>query len=100
MEKRVSYFVAFVCKPYDLNEVKAVAAHSLPLEHQHNIIAETVLLSAAEYDSFVNDFFQPLSWLNGKGGRAGSVLVKAPGRASLVVNPEGYNYARYVALAV
>nr|CUV31814.1 conserved protein of unknown function [Ralstonia solanacearum] len=42
-------------------------------------------------------------WLRGKGGgRLGSyfcIEVTAPGRLTLYVNPEGSDYARYVARA-
>lgn len=97
MEKRVAYTVSFACKPYDLNDVKSAAhCHS---ERQRVVIAETVNMSTAQYDAFTKSFSRSTEWLDGKGGRKGSLLVKAPGRASLVVNPEGYDYARYVALA-
>lgn len=55
--------------------------------------------SAGAYDELVSDFTRRRAWLRGKGGRNGCLLVQAPGRRSLVIDPQGYDYARYVALA-
>lgn len=92
------YHVAFARKPYDLDDVRDVAALARPSDRERVTIAEVVTLTAAEYDAFTADFIQALPWLSGKGGLSGSLLVRAPGRDTLVVNPEGYDYAKYVAV--
>lgn len=90
--------VAFSSKPRNLADVRADTAHARPTDYKHVAIAEIVTLTAPQYDAFAANFYQTLPWLTGKGGRAGSLLVRAPGRTPLVVNPEGYDYARYVAV--
>lgn len=92
-------YVAFARKPYALDDVINTAAHARPSDRERVTIADVVKLTAAQYDAFTADFNQELSWLTGKGGVTGSLLVQAPGRRSLVVNPEGYDYAKYVAVA-
>lgn len=89
--------VIFVRKPVDLDEVRYWTRAGLDPEQVS--IAETVNLSTAAYDEFVRYFCQSRDWLRGKGGTAGCLLVKAPKRQSLVIDPQGYDYARYVALA-
>lgn len=89
--------VIFVRKPVDLDEVRYWTRAGLDQEQVS--IAETINLSTAAYDEFVRYFCQSRDWLRGKGGTAGCLLVKAPKRQSLVIDPQGYDYARYVALA-
>lgn len=89
--------VIFVSKPIDLDEVRYWTQAGLAQEQVS--IAETVNLSTAAYDEFVRSFCQSRDWLKGKGGTAACILVKAPKRQSLVIDPQGYDYARYVALA-
>lgn len=89
--------VIFVRKPVDLDEVRYWTRAGLDPEQVS--IAETINLSTAAYDEFVRYFCQSRDWLRGKGGTAGCLLVKAPKRQSLVIDPQGYDYARYVALA-
>ncbi len=85
----------------------------------------TKAMTSKEYDIFANNLLMDYTWLAGKGG-AGSdatgisdaeffqqlplaeqkdwlensfvevVEVSAPGRETIYINPEGYNYARYV----
>ncbi|CAJ0895440.1 hypothetical protein R1479_03948 [Ralstonia mannitolilytica] len=55
----------------------------------------------AEFDAFGRSLLVSRDWLRGKGGGTGDgylcVEVTAPGRPYLYVNPEGGDYARYVA---
>lgn len=67
-------------------------------------IIETIQLASFEYDAMAKNLFADCGPLMGKGGTdadgtARCLLVKAPRRKSLLINPEGYSYARYVAFA-
>lgn len=88
--------VVFVSKPFDLEEVFYWQQSGIRPERVE--IGETVRLSTDAYDELVSDFTQRRVWLRGKGGRQNCLLVQAPGRRSLVIDPQGYDYARYVAL--
>ena len=93
--------IRFACKPECLAEVKAVA-HSTAYNFERVHVAETVELTAAEYDTFARSLLKDCSWLAGKGGGMNgsiqAVAVTAPERTTLYVNPEGYAYARYVGI--
>ena len=62
-------------------------------------------MTPAEFDAFARNLMASCDWLAGKGGGVKDegdsgylcVEVKAPGRPYLYVNPEGGDYARYVA---
>ncbi|MBG6470553.1 hypothetical protein GHV10_18540 [Pseudomonas aeruginosa] len=64
-------------------------------------VTETKELTAAEFDAFARRLRVSRDWLRGKGGGTGDgflcVEVPAPGRPYLYINPEGGDYARYVA---
>jgi hypothetical protein len=64
-------------------------------------VTETKELSTTEFDTFTQRLLMSREWLRGKGGGTGDgylcVEVTAPGRPYLYVNPEGSDYARYVA---
>lgn len=64
-------------------------------------VTETKVLTPAEFDIFAASLLVSRDWLRGKGGGIGDgclcVEVTAPGRPYLYVNPEGGDYARYVA---
>ncbi len=64
-------------------------------------ITETKELTPAEFDDFARSLLVSRDWLRGKGGSTANgyfcVEVTAPGRPYLYVNPEGSDYARYVA---
>ncbi len=69
---------------------------------QHKVyVTETKELTPAEFDAFGRSLLVSRDWLRGKGGGTGDgylcVEVTAPGRPYLYVNPEGGDYARYVA---
>ena len=89
--------VVFVSKPFDLKELLYWQGALIRPECVE--IAEIIRLSPGAYDELVSYFTRRRAWLRGKGGRNGCLLVQAPGRRSLVIDPQGYDYARYVALA-
>lgn len=94
--------IRFARKPVSLAEVKAVAENG-SYRFERVQISETVNLSSQEYDVFTDGFLRDRSWLAGKGGAMNGVnqviAVTAPQRTTLYVNPEGYDYARYVGIA-
>lgn len=84
----------FARKPADMSEVGG--------EGQTRIyVTETKELTAPEFDAFACSLLASRDWLRGKGGGTGDgylcIEVIAPGRPCLYVNPEGGDYARYVA---
>lgn len=64
-------------------------------------VTETRFLTADEFDALARNLLAPRDWLRGRGGCVAEgylcVEVAAPGRPYLYINPEGSNYARYVA---
>ena len=86
----------FARKPADLNEVHGK-------EYATVYVTETKLLTDTEFDAFACSLLMSRDWLRGKGGgtRGGYLCIEvvAPGRPTLYVNPEGGDYARYVARA-
>lgn len=95
--------VIYCRKAISLDEVKAhVAIHAD--EAEKTLITETRQLNTTEYDAFIDNLMASREWLAGKGGlKNGSyqaIEVTAPNRTTLYVNPEGYDYARYVGLCV
>lgn len=84
----------FARKPVDLDEVGGHGQIKV-------FVTETRLMTPAEFDAFARSLMASRDWLAGKGcGMEGCHLcveVTAPGRPYLYVNPEGSDYARYVA---
>lgn len=84
----------FARKPVDLSEVGGYGQDKV-------YVTETRELTPAEFDAFASRLLASRDWLRGKGGSAYGgqlcVEVNAPGRPRLYVNPEGSDYARYVA---
>ncbi len=62
-------------------------------------ITETVTMTSEEYDIFTASFCESRAWLKEKGGLDKYLLVNVPYRPEFVIDPRGYDYARYVALA-
>ncbi len=95
--------VRFARKPYDMQEVHATARDNLAHVSECEV-AETVELSATEYDAFTHSLLRDHAWLAGKGGyknlRRQTVAVNAPERETLYVDPSGSAYGRYVGLAI
>lgn len=86
----------FARKPADLGEVRSK-------EYAEVYVTETKHLTPAEFDEFASSLPVSRDWLRGKGGGMFDcylcIEVTAPGRPTLYVNPEGSDYARYVARA-
>ena len=84
----------FARKPADLSELGGSDQHKV-------FVTETKVLTTSEFDAFTRSLLVSRDWLRGKGGGTGDgylcVEVTAPGRPYLYVNPEGGDYARYVA---
>ena len=94
----------FTSKPTTLTDLQnPYRTHST--EAESYIITETLNYTQKEYDDFGNWLLQPKPEFEGKGGvdaktgKTRCIAIKAEGRKTLLVNPEGYDYARYVAYA-
>ena len=81
--------VRFARKPSSLKDMADFPFY----EKERDVeVSETVTLTADEYDTFTADFFDsPLPC------SSQIFRVVAENRADLIVNTEGYDYARYVA---
>jgi hypothetical protein len=92
--ERLGIQLPFARKPANLNEFMSGRAEEI-------YITETKVLTPDEFDVFARTLLVSRDWLAGKGGgfREGHLCVEvtAPGRPYLYVNPEGGDYARYVA---
>ena len=92
--EELSIRLPFARKPADLGELGGSDQHKV-------YVPETKPLTPAEFDAFGRSLLVSRDWLRGKGGGTGDgylcVEVTAPGRPYLYVNPEGGDYARYVA---
>ena len=92
--EELSVRLPFARKPADLSELGGSDAHKV-------YVTETKELTAAEFDALARGLLVSRDWLRGKGGGTGDgylcVEVTAPGHPFLYVNPEGGDYARYVA---
>jgi hypothetical protein len=88
---------AFTRKPARLAEV--CNAGDGPAEPV--FVTETIRLTSSAFDGFAMRLLASQPWLAGKGGYAQGgrlcVEVCAPDRPTLLVDPSGGDYARYVA---
>ena len=92
--EELSVRLPFARKPADISELGGSDPHTI-------YVTETKELTTAEFDAFAGSLLVSRDWLRGKGGGTGDgylcVEITAPGRPYLYVNPEGGDYARYVA---
>jgi hypothetical protein len=92
--EELSVRLPFARKPADLSEVGGFGNTRI-------LVTETREMTQSDFDSFASNLMKSRDWLRGKGGGTGDgyfcVEVHAPGRPYLYVNPEGGDYARYVA---
>lgn len=92
--EELSVTLPFARKPCDLSELGGGSPAKV-------LVTETHVLTTAEFDDFAANLMRSRTWLNGRGGttREGTLCVEvcAPGRPYLYINPEGSDYARYVA---
>lgn len=91
----------FTRKPADLNDLaNPYLGDDEPTPYA---ITETVTLTPAAYDTLGRNLMAQTGFLTGKGGMrdgtAQCIAVKARGRKTLLINPEGYSYARMAAFA-
>ncbi len=95
--------VRFTRKPCSLDEV-LLNGDPDPTASQV-MVEKLVALSTAEYDEFAENLLVDRDWLKGLGGwlnkdERNSVMVTAPDRTTLYVDPSGSAYGRYVGVAV
>lgn len=92
--EELSVRLPFARKPADLSEVGGYGNTRI-------LVTETREMTPVDFDFFASNLMKSRDWLRGKGGGTGDayfcVEVHAPGRPYLYVNPEGGDYARYVA---
>lgn len=92
--EELSVRLPFARKPADLEEVGGFGSNKI-------FVTETREMTPGDFDAFASNLMKSHDWLRGKGGGTGDgyfcVEVFAPGRPYLYVNPEGGDYARYVA---
>ncbi len=92
--EELSVRLPFARKPADLSEVGGFGNTKI-------FVTETREMTPSDFDAFASNLMKSRDWLRGKGGGTGDayfcVEVSAPGRPYLYVNPEGGDYARYVA---
>lgn len=81
-------------KPADITEIAAYGDYTV-------YVSDTREMTAEEFDGFAMNLLKSRDWLKGKGGYIGNgrlcVMVHAPGRPYLFIDPSGGDYARYVA---
>lgn len=90
--------LSFASKPSDIVEAKSTKYK----ERSTVAIVKTVLLSKKEFLAFINDFFHEWSFLKEtcvelEGGIFTAVRV-TNGTTKVIVDTQGFNYARYVAI--
>lgn len=90
----------FIRKPSNIEEVIHSEYNSSKAEPYQ--VVETMVIANILYDHFTNNLLKDNPWFaGGKGGQKNNVSqvieIRSPNRKTLLVNPEGYENARYVA---
>ena len=90
----------FIRKPSNIDDV--VSSEYNPKYAEPYQVVETMVIANMLYDHFTNNLLQDNPWFaGGKGGQKNNVSqvieIRSPNRKTLLVNPEGYEHARYVA---
>lgn len=92
--------ITLIRKPQNMKEVERDmrAGHG---DRVKAVVDKSYKLSANEYDKFVYNFMVHTTYLSGEGGVDSDgtvhvVEITAPGKKTIYVDPEGYDYARYV----
>ena len=98
--KGKSFKVKLARKPSDLSEVK-----NLDIDHPNEEvkISETIELSEKDYNDFIKHPLRDYDYLKGKGGydddgNRTAVAIRSKGKQTLVVDPSGSTYARYMGI--
>ncbi len=101
----------FFCKTLSLVEIKSGQLGRDCDTYEVKVI-ETKEMTQSDYDSFASNFTLARPWLDGKGGSSIKrssdsaeevylcIAVTTPDRKTLYINPQGYNYARYVGIVI
>jgi hypothetical protein len=109
-EKEFVRDVIMVGKVSDFYELSKTAEEELKAGNNNIIntveVVEDIKLSEKEYCNLTNNFLQNNDKMfSGKGGVnkdgiAKAIRITCPNRKTFFVNPEGYDYARYVGLSL
>ena len=99
-------------KPISIESVKIKARVKFPEINKNNtieeylkqyhcdtttvIITEKIILSDQHFEEFKHSLLSSYDWLKGKGGEKNCLLVTSPSGNPIVVDPQGFDYARYV----
>ncbi|MDR3208905.1 MAG: hypothetical protein LBT45_03585 [Rickettsiales bacterium] len=87
-------------KPIDMDDLeKQTKARSID-DIELVVVVETIDLDKKNYDALIDNFFDTFSFISRKGGDDKWIRVTSKGRPSLLINPEGYDYARYVGIEI
>ncbi len=96
---------AFGRKLLSLEELKDFAADKPKGQGVAYTINKEVVMTEEEYKAFAENFLLDQPWItpmdggNDGEGHISCIRVSCPGQPSILVNSEGYSYARYTALA-
>ena len=107
-QKTIKLFEPEYNKCNDIQEVLSLNLTETPAR-----VAETIIINNKAYDFFINNLLWDYNFLAGKGGHDAEdvgngnyhfnyniflKITNEAGNKTIYVNPEGHNYARYVAL--
>ena len=92
--------ITLIRKPQNMKEVERDMRKGYG-ERVKAVVDKSYKLSENEYDKFVYNFMVHTTYLNGQGGvdpdgTVHVIEITAPARKTIYVDPEGYDYARYV----
>lgn len=92
--------ITLVRKPLNMKEVDAAIRKGYG-ERVQAVVDKKYNLSKSEYEAFVHNFFRHTTYLSGEGGQNSDgtvsvIEITAPGMKTIYVDPEGFDYARYV----
>lgn len=91
---KLSIRLPFGRKPTDITDIAASGDYTV-------YVTDTLEMEPEEFDGFAMNLYKSRDWLKGKGGYVGDgrlcVMVHAPGRPYLFVDPSGGDYPRYLA---
>ena len=91
---KLSIRLPFGRKPVDITEIAASGDYMV-------YVTDIREMEPEEFDDFAMNLYKSRDWLKGKGGYVGDgrlcVMVHAPGRPYLFIDPSGGDSGRYVA---
>lgn len=94
-----------VCEPSNFKDLLERIGKNIDMCKQEVYIAETLTMNTKDYDHLLQNFISENDKIAGKGGQEPDGLgrfikIMCPNRMTIYVNPEGYNYARYVGILI